>query len=266
MRITKSEIRSFRSLSQKKIREQDQKFVLEGWRAIKEGLNSSTKLEIVAVLSRYIKDADYARIIAALENRGVTVKEVIESELDQIADTVHSQGVVAIAHQKKYSIDQVLSEERVALVVAADGVSDPGNLGSIVRSADWFDVDLLLLGRGCVDLYNEKVVRSTVGSILHLPIVVGVDLPQVLGKFKESGFGVVAFSGEGKMNYTERPSYEIEVFVFGNEAHGISPQVRKVVEHVVRIPRYGKAESLNVGVACGIVLANARAQEDRKKG
>lgn len=261
--MTKSEIRAFRSLSQKKVRQEERRFVLEGWRAVREVLNSQTKLHLVAVLARYLEDSDYRRLLDALEEKGVPIKEVSEQELGQIADTVHAQGIVAIAEQRGLSLDQ-LRLERTSLVVAVDAVSDPGNLGSIVRSADWFDADLLLLGKGCVELYNEKVVRSTVGSILHLPIIEGVDLTTALNKFKLAGFTIVALSGDGKSNYTDRPADAKTVYVFGNEAHGISTDVRKAVDAVVRIPKYGKAESLNVGVACGIVLAHAREQRGTK--
>jgi TrmH family RNA methyltransferase len=117
-----------------------------------------------------------------------------------------------------------------------------------------------------VELYNEKVIRSTVGSIFHLPIVEAVDLPSVLKDLGSKGFSVVGFSGDGKMEYTKRQASPREIFVFGSEAHGFSREVKSAIDEVVRIPRYGKAESLNVGVACGIVLAHARALQEQKKG
>jgi TrmH family RNA methyltransferase len=192
------------------------------------------------------------------------VKELGEVELNQVADTIHAQGVVAVVQQKTHTIDEE-HLRRASLIVAADGVSDPGNLGSIVRSSDWFAADMVLLGQGCVDLYNDKVVRSTVGSILHVPVVEGVDLPSALASIKESGFSVVAFSGDGKQTYAEHRPTEKQVVVFGNEAHGVSREVRGIADSVVRIPKYGKAESLNVGVACGIVLAHLREQREKKE-
>jgi len=247
MKVSKADIKLFRALSQRKVRQSERKFILEGWRALKEVLNSSSKVETVAVLSRYLEDPDYKAILSKLAERGASIKELSETELNELADTVHAQGVLAVVHQKSYTLDSVRFGP-AAMVVAVDAVSDPGNLGSIVRSSDWFDVDALLLGRGCVDLYNDKVVRSTVGSIFHVPIVEGVDLPKTLGMMKEHGFFIVAFSGDGK------------------QAHGVSREVRSVADLVVRIPRYGKADSLNVGVACGIVLAHMRAGKETTKG
>jgi RNA methyltransferase, TrmH family len=265
MKISKSEIKYFRSLSQKKVRLTEKKFVVEGWRALKEVLNSSSKVETVAVMSRYLKDPDYESILSKLGDRGASVKELTEEELNQIADTVHAQGVLAVVHQKTHTLDSVRLG-KLSIVVAADAVSDPGNLGSIIRSADWFAADAVLLGRGCVELYNDKVIRSTVGSLFHVPVLEGVDLPAVLADLKKQGMSAVAFSGDAKQSYTTLGQTAGIVLVFGSEAHGVSRDVRAACDVVVRIPKYGKGESLNVGVACGIVLAHSRAQQEGRKG
>ncbi|HTY36952.1 MAG TPA: RNA methyltransferase, partial [Bacteroidota bacterium] len=259
MRVSKAEIKYFRSLSQKKVRQTEKKFLLEGWRAVKELLNSSSKVETVAVLTRYLHDPDYDSILAKLSERGATIKEVSEIELGQVADTVQSQGVFAVVQQQTVTLESVRLSN-ASLVVAADSVSDPGNLGSIIRSADWFSADLVLLGRGCVELYNDKVLRSMVGSLFHVPVVEGADLPAVLTELRKKGLVVASFAGDGKESYTELKRPRGMVLVFGSEAHGISKEVRATSDNVVRIPKYGKAESLNVGVACGIVLAHLRAQ------
>ena len=265
MRISKAEIKYLRSLSQKKVRQAERKFVLEGWRGVKEVLNSSSKIESVAVLSRYLDDPDYLGIIGKLRERDIPIRELEENDLKQVADTVHAQGVVAVVAQRNHAIDDVRLKS-MSLIVAADSVSDPGNLGSLVRSSDWFDADMVFLGRGCVDLYNDKVVRSTVGSIFHLPVVEGVDLPSMCVSLKRSGFTVVALSGDGKESYTDVRASQKVVYVFGSEAHGVSKEVRGAADAIVRIPKYGKAESLNVGVACGIVLAHARMRHGSVKG
>ena len=265
MRITKNEIKNVRSLSQKKNRQSEQKFVVEGWRALKEVLSSSSKVQIVGVLSRYLDDPDYRGILSKLEERGAVVRELAETELTALADTVHSQGVIAVVQQKKRSLEAD-SLKKASLVVVADSVSDPGNLGSIVRSSDWFNIDMLLLGKGCVELYNGKVIRSTVGSLFHLPIIEGVELPSTLRMLKEHGFSVIALSGDGKHSYDELSMSGKLAIVLGSEAHGVSGEVRALADVVVRIPKYGKAESLNVGVACGIVLARVRSIQEKKKG
>ena len=265
MKVSKADIKYFRSLSQKKVRQAERKFILEGWRALKEVLNSSSKVETVAVLSRYLQDPDYESILTMLGDGGASIKEVTEAELNQVADTVHAQGVLAVVHQKTHLLESFRCGQ-LSVVVAADAVSDPGNLGSMIRSSDWFNVDMVVLGRGCVELYNEKVVRSTVGSLFHVPIIEGVDLTETLAALKKQEFSIVAFSGDGKQSYTRLEQSARTVYVLGSEAHGVSREVRDAADVVVRIPKYGKAESLNVGVACGIVLAHMRAEKERRKG
>ncbi|MBI3586961.1 MAG: RNA methyltransferase [Ignavibacteriales bacterium] len=257
MHLSKNEIKHLHSLSQKKVRHAEKKFILEGWRALKEALNSSFQIELVAVLPQYLENQDYAKTISEIGERKIPLKELTELELKKIADTVHSQGVIALTHQKPFSLnDNALKQS--SLVVAVDSVSDPGNLGSILRSADWFGVDAVLLGKGCVELYNEKVVRSTVGSIFHLTIIEGVDLQLALPEAQKNDFWVMAASGDGKEPYTLAKTKPKNVLVFGNEAHGVTKEIRTIADAVIKIPKFGRAESLNVGVACGILLAHLR--------
>jgi TrmH family RNA methyltransferase len=136
-------------------------------------------------------------------------------------------------------------------------VSDPGNLGTILRTCDWFGVDAVLLGKGCVSLYNEKVVRSTSGSIFHLPIYEDVDLLKTLPELKNNGFTLVSTVMDGEsLIQTLLP--EKTVLVLGNEAHGVNEAVKKISDRQVSIPRFGNAESLNVGVACAVFLSQWR--------
>jgi TrmH family RNA methyltransferase len=258
VQISKAELKYLASLTRKKVRWEEKKFLLEGWRALREVINSPSTVEMVAVLPRYLEDPDYAKLLDQLKQRRTPVKEISQSDLKKIADTVHSQGVLALVHQRRFAPDDEFVRG-AKLVVAADEVNDPGNLGSILRSADWFGADAVLLGKGCVELYNEKVVRSTVGSILHLPVAEELDLPETLNAMKKGGFLVVALSGDGPRLYTEVDVERKMIFVLGNEAHGISAGIRRVADAVVKIARIGKAESLNVGVACGIMLAYATA-------
>lgn len=261
-RISKAQLKYLRSLHQKKVRQQEKKFLLEGWRALKEALNAGATIEYVAVLPRFLEDPDYAAILQEVERRRIEVNELTENDLNAIADTVHAQGVVALVQQKIYQLtDRLLG--RASLIVAADGVTDPGNLGSMIRTCDWFGVDALLLGRGCVELYNDKVVRSTVGSIFRLPTIEGIDLPRELSHLRGKGFPVVCLSTDGKIAYYQHEFGAKSVLVLGSEAHGISKEVRATADAVVKIPRYGHAESLNVVVACGIVLAHVRRASDK---
>ncbi|MBM4159482.1 MAG: RNA methyltransferase [Ignavibacteria bacterium] len=257
MRISKTQLKYIRSLSHKKAREAERRFTLEGWRALKEAIASSATMDLVAVLPRFLADPDYAKILRQLEERRIPVREISDAELRLVADTVHAQGVLAVVHRP----EPIVSDERLnraSLVVALDAVADPGNVGSIVRSADWFGVDLVLLGKGSVELFNEKVIRSTVGSVFHVPVVSGVDLSSTLRRMKQGGFFVMGLSGDAKRAYTDVAGRARMVILLGSEGHGLSKEVRASADVIVQIPRFGKAESLNVSVACGIVLSHFR--------
>lgn len=257
MPLTKSELKYLRSLSQKKAREQEGKFLLEGWRPLHEAVASNARIELVLVEKSMAERVDYRKLVGEVRKRSIPLKFVSAKELESLSSAVHSQGVLAVVEKKETRIDSVLSR-KPQLIVAADAVSDPGNLGSMVRSCDWFGVDAVLLGKGCVELYNEKVLRSTAGSIFHLPIVEQADLPQVLPEAKRAGYGLFTLSADGTKSYLNGALRPPCILVFGNEAHGVSAAVRSISDEIVQIPKYGAAESLNVGVACGIVLAHLR--------
>lgn len=257
MKISKSELKYVRSLSQKKVRNAEKKFLLEGWRALKDVLNSSFQVEMVCIAHRYLDDPDYAKIVKDIRERHIPLKELTELELRQASETVQAQGVIAVVRQQTLELSDRLLRS-ASLIVAADAVADPGNVGSILRTADWFSADLVMLGKGCVELYNEKVVRSTVGSLFHVPVVEGVDLMAELEQLKKQAFSIVGLSADGNVPFTDHAWGTKNVLVVGNEAHGVGKETRAVSDVVVKIPRFGNAESLNVGVACGIVLAHLR--------
>lgn len=257
MRLSKSEAKFLRSLKQKKVRQSERRFLLEGWRALKDVLNSAFEVESVNVLPRFLQDDDYAGILKDVRERHIPLKELSELELRQISETVHAQGVIAVVRKRELELSDRLVKN-ASTVMAADSVSDPGNVGSLLRTSDWFGVDLVLLGEGCVELYNEKVVRSTAGSLFHVPAVEHVNLPAELAEMKRGGFRITALAPDGKTGYAEAQWGRKNVIIVGSEARGVDRDVRSLADETVSIPKYGHAESLNVGVACGIVLAHIR--------
>lgn len=257
MRISKSEIKLLRSLSQKKFRDKERKFIVEGWRALKDVLNSGYHIDYIAMVARYADDPDYQAIVRETNTRKIDLKELSEIELRQVSDTVHSQGVIALVEQNNTLIDALLAKKD-SLVVYADRISDPGNVGSIIRTCDWFGVDAIILSEGCVELHNEKVVRSTSGSIFHVPVVEHADTSETLSRLKKLGFCIVATAGDAKISYADARFKEKNALILGSEAGGISQHARQISDSVVKIPQWGNAESLNVGVACGIVLSHLR--------
>ena len=262
MHLSKSEVKYLRSLSQKKVRAEEKKFLVEGWRAVTDALESSFRIDFAAMTPAFRENGEHRGILDKLEQARIPQKEITEIELNQICDTAHAQGIVALVHQRGQQFDEVLKKD-AKLVVVADGVADPGNAGSIVRTSDWFGVDAILFGKGCVELYNEKVVRSTAGSIFHIPSVENIDLPHALKALKKKGFLVVSTAADGGTSLDGFKPPERTAVIVGSEAQGIGREVRALSDVVLKIGRFGKAESLNVGVACGIVLSHLKSVPGR---
>jgi RNA methyltransferase, TrmH family len=259
LNIAKSELNLLRSLSQKKVREREKKFIVEGWKSLSEALDSDFRIEFVAITREYWGNPDYGSLVRDIQSRRIELKILTNVQLNQASDTVHAQGVLAVIVQRTRTLDEVLAKNP-GLIVFADRIADPGNLGTIVRTCDWFGVDVLVLSEGCVDLYNEKVVRSTSGSIFHIPVVENAGTATALSQLKSRGFRITATAADVKTSYTDVSSRERNVIILGNEAGGIQAETRRLADKVVGIPRFGKAESLNVGIACGVILAHLRNQ------
>ena len=150
-------------------------------------------------------------------------------------------------------MEKILSEQKSkSTIIALDRISDPGNLGTIIRICDWFNVDALLIGSGSVELYNPKVIRSTVGSIFHFPILENVDLSLSLKKLKN--YKIISADLNGTSSIDKYNFSEKICIIIGSEAHGISSNLKNLITDSVSIPKFGKVESLNAAVALSIFL------------
>ncbi len=263
MNLALAELKFLRSLQQKKFRETSRKFLLEGWRPLIDALHSDFTVELIAVLPEAARKPEHREVIALARNHKIPVKDLSAKQLSQISDSVHSQGVLALVRQKANAFDAG-ALQTARFIVACDRLSDPGNMGTIVRTCDWFGVDAVLMNAGCVSLYNDKVIRSTAGSIFHLNVFEGVDLGSATRDLKSRGFTILGSTLEGKpvqsFTYPKKT-----VLLLGSEAHGISPDLTREADELLCIQRVGRAESLNVGIACGILLAQWRHQEGQGK-
>ncbi len=258
MALTRNQLKDLRALAHKKFRDESDLFLVEGARLLSEAAGSTYEIVEVYCTAEFAATVEGTRLLPKLSRRAA-VRKITQRELDSFADTAHSQGIAAVLAQRHDSIAAVLrSGSGASVLVAVDAVSDPGNLGSIVRTCDWFGMDGLLVGTNSADIYNPKVVRSTMGGLFHLPVVQNIDLPVACTRAKEMGYTIYACDPEGGAHFDRVAYGSKSVVVFGNEAWGISDVVKAVADACVAIRRYGSVESLNVGVACGIVLSAIR--------
>ena len=197
----------------------------------------------------------------------IEVQLVSEQVLAALSDTNTPQGVVAVCEQFDVTLDDVIAT-KPKLVALLSQIRDPGNAGTVLRAADAAGADAVIFTSGSVDIYNPKVVRSTTGSMFHLPFVVEVEVQNAVEKLKASGVKVLAADASGKslpeLANSGRLS-EPTAWLFGNEAWGFEPEVIKLADSVVAVPIYGAAESLNLATAASVCLySSAFAQNSGK--
>jgi len=223
---------------------------IEGWRILDEAIRSGLKFRAV-----FFSASAEARAERVLPQLGAHVEKLLLPD-NLFASAVPSdtpQGVAALVHRREFALEDVLAKSVTGPVLAIVGVQDPGNLGTILRSAEAFEAAGVLLGEGTVSPLNWKVVRASAGSVFRLPTV-RVQLPEVLGQLRERGLRLVATSShKGTLLSTAALSGPVAIFI-GSEGAGLSRGLIKAIDEIVAIPHSPKVESLNAGVAASIVL------------
>jgi TrmH family RNA methyltransferase len=236
--LSKNEAKYIQSLCHKKERQEEGLFIAEGPKIIEELAKSNFVIKKVFALSNW-ETPDFSG--------KVEVVEVSEAELHKISNLQTPNQVVAIVQQKLQNAPPVIINQ---LSIVLDGIQDPGNLGTIIRIADWFGISQIICNSDTVELYNSKVIQSTMGSFVR----VNVWYEDTVTLLKTAGVPVLGAVLNGKSIYEiEKPREGI--LVIGNESKGISGEVMKCISCPVTIPRIGGAESLNAAVATGIILS-----------
>lgn len=237
-------VRGLRELKDKKTREETGRILVEGEVMIREAL--SCGLEMFDLLADE-KNEEFAR---EMESKGAHAFLVPRSILEAVCETRTPQGVCASFSRPK----QLTIEEMPDILVALDGVQDPGNVGTIWRTADAAGFQGMLLGEGSADPLSPKVLRAAMGSGFRIPFAMNLKLPEMLMALKEKGYCVIASDLKGVDFYARPNPGRKLVLLIGNEARGISDAVRDCADMRVRLPMRGGAESLNAAIAAGIMM------------
>jgi TrmH family RNA methyltransferase len=246
-------VRAVAKLSKRSARQETGLFLLEGPQAAREALAyvPATVLELFATPSAMERHTD---VREAARAAGIDVQFTTEDVLDAMADTVTPQGIVAVAQQSPTAMKDVFADSP-RLVAICEEVRDPGNLGTIIRAADAAGADAVILTGRTVDPYNPKVVRATTGSLFHLPVVVGVELEAAVARAHAAGMRVVAADVGGTDFLASRDVLaEPTAWLFGNEARGLEESALAQADLMLRLPIYGRAESLNLATAASVCL------------
>ena len=206
-------------------------------------------------------------VLAAQDRLKETVVETVSDEIFRnLSDTQSPQGVMAVVSQQHYRLEDLFGQHTEPLLLILENLQDPGNLGTIIRTAEGAGVTGILMSRGTADLYNPKVARSTMGSIFRVPFLYTDDLPGMIGKVKQAGVTVCAAHLQGRHTYDGEDYTRGTAFLIGNESRGLSDGISALADVRVRIPMSGKVESLNAAVAAAILMYEAGRQRQAGKG
>jgi RNA methyltransferase, TrmH family len=235
--LSKADIKYIKSLQVKKYRKQEQSFTVQGTKSVQELLRSDFVTTSVFGTDEFLSNVKPAA--------SVKVTRVSEKELDGLGEFQSNNAGLAIAKIKPNDPIAPLQKE-FALVL--DDIRDPGNLGTIVRTADWYGITKIIASSETADFYNPKVISSTMGSFTRVSVYY-TDLENYLSKSKWKVYGTY-LNGEDVHSVRFDAS---GLIVIGNEAHGINPKLEKFISNRITIPRYGNAESLNAAIATAII-------------
>jgi TrmH family RNA methyltransferase len=252
--------KEWKKLLTKKGRKEQDQFLMEGEHLVEEALKSGWAIKDLIFSEEYIIPEAWRNSYPILIREGVHIPSHLFME---ISETKTPQGVAVVVKKKTYEdLDHLLQRGQLLLII--DQIQDPGNLGTIIRTADAAGIDGIILGKGTVDHYSGKVLRSTQGSNFHLPIY-EYDLVELIPKMQSKDWNLYGTSLKDAKDYRE-----IEVsgnrklaFLVGNEGEGVQEELLQLVDQLVKIPIWGRAESLNVAIATGILLYHVQTQVNK---
>lgn len=239
-------VKAVHALSRPQARAKHGQFLVEGPQAVREAVRYAA----TAIRDLYLTpqaSQQYPDILDGATSAGLRVH--LASPEVIAAMSSDAQGLLAVLHSSTPQLPP-----NPTMLACLEQVRDPGNAGTVIRAADAAGADAVLLTEGSVDIYNPKVVRSTAGSLFHLPVLGRQDLTAVVTAARDQGMQVLAADGAGSVSLDDAPLTRPTLWIFGNEAHGLSDQARELADAVVRIPIHGKAESLNLAMAATLCL------------
>jgi RNA methyltransferase, TrmH family len=243
-------------LRDRRPRDREGKFLIEGYRGVRRALDCGWPLEELYVCPELFQGTNEAALIAACAETGALVFETTETVFRKIAYRDRPEGLLALAPQKRTALDQLPQPPGPPLYLIAEGIEKPGNLGTMLRSADATGVDALLLADACTDLFNPNVVRASTGSLFHVPIA-EASSADTLAWLRDRGVRTLAATPHADPLYTEADMTGPLAIVVGAEQYGLTQPWIDEADLAVRIPMLGQADSLNVSTATALLLYEA---------
>ena len=249
-------IKHIKKLSEKKYRDEKRQYIIEGIKMLEEAIQENAQIEEIVLCEESVKEIPKELISKIEKYKCIYVAEKIYKTLTQV---VNPQEIIAIIKKKEKT--EVKYDEDI--IVVLDDIQDPGNLGTILRTVDSIGLKQIIVSKGTADVYNPKVVRSTMGAIFRVNVIEVEDVKKVVKEMKQNQYKLVVTSLQTK-NEIYDIDYNKKIIVMGNEANGVSQEIQDMADEKVKIPMLGKTESLNVSIATGVVLYEYVRQKIRK--
>ena len=255
--ISSSQLKIYRSLLHKKYRYKHGRFLFEGANLCEAALASDAELEIL-LISDDVRDKPSNAKLKDLALAKIVPFEIVPDEvIESLSDAVTPQGIVAVAKMKMPLVEDLWSLLPAEILVL-DQIRDPGNLGTILRTAEWFGIQAVVLSKNCVDLFNSKVLRSSAGSYFQLNTIINdVDLMGFISLLSQYKYKIIAADPSASISYTEIAYERPFALIIGSERNGVDKRIHSLPTTEICVPRQGKADSLNAAVTAGILLGEA---------
>ena len=241
-------VKNIRKLKDKKVRDEQNVFVIEGIKIIEEAIVEKANIMQIIICEECEKTALISKELM-YEIAKYDCRYVSENVFKTLTTVINPQGIIAIIN--KNDAAKIKYDEDI--IIALDGIQDPGNLGTILRTVDSIGVKQILVSKDTADIYNPKVVRSTMGAIFRVKVIICEDLKEIIKELKKHKFTTVVTDLKTN-NSIYDINYNKKLIIIGNEANGVSKEILNEANERVKIPMLGKTESLNASVATGIIL------------
>lgn len=229
---------------------------------IVEGIKMYQEVPQKRLVHTYASESFYNKKRELFDGKEKNLTIFTDRVFESVSDTKSPQGILCLVRQYHYSWRDLLGGQgENALIMALENIQDPGNLGTILRTAEGAGVTGILMTEGCVDLYNPKVIRSTMGAIFRVPFVIADSLPEVIFQLKQNGVSVYAGHLKGDVFY-KQDYRDGSAFLIGNEGNGLTDEITALADHKIKIPMKGKVESLNAAVSATILMYETMRQRE----
>lgn len=246
------------SLKEKKYRDELNLFLVEGARLVEEAIHSNWQVEACIYIAEAAKEeTKIQELLLKLQSKKCRIIEVSSAIFGKITDVKQPQGIMAVMKKCEYQLADSLAHIEKPFFVVLDEVQDPGNVGTIIRTAAAAGCTGIILTKGCADVFAGKVVRASMGSVFHVPIFENITRKEVIDSFGKYGITLLATSLESSSIYFQIDFNQPMAIVFGNEGNGVSRQLLEESKERLHIPLLGNVESLNVAASAAVILYEA---------